>query len=194
MKPMQKKDNKPSLMQCMEMIKKKKMFHNEVPEEYKENIEIIRVEVSSGLRTFERRGFDIVRNHFFVFQTVKEKTRGERVIEKSNKVVFESFSEYYAYLDGDIYTSACYFQYVFSKEDIEKYQVDLSKIKYRAFEEETLLSVLAKSQKEALDQRRAVERNRPILIEWRDKFCQCTGYEELVQLSKKYEKSVNCQF
>ena len=83
---------------------------------------ITHTEMAAGMRKLGKRGYDVIRNQFFVEQTIKIKTYGKTTPKKST-VRFDTFEDYYDYLNGEIYKSSCYYQYVFSPEVIEKYNI-----------------------------------------------------------------------
>lgn len=47
-----------------------KLFPNNVPDEYKNDIDVIKAERKSGMRTIERRGFDVINQRFFIHESV----------------------------------------------------------------------------------------------------------------------------
>lgn len=70
---------------------------------------------------FGRRGYDIIRNRFFAeFYSASSRKTG----------YFSNFDDYYNALNGEIYVSACYFQYCFSDEEIEKYSIDMQRVNF----------------------------------------------------------------
>ena len=184
-----------SLEEYVQKIKAKKIYHNELPEEIRDEIVIINAEVAAKMRRFEHRGYDVIRNRFFVHQFIKVKNYSGEIIDRDDVTTFESFDEYYNYLDGDIYESACYYQYIFSEDTMKKYDVDLSKISTLPFIKDTL-SIRSKEQDKADKEEREeliqkAKRKRVSLLKWRDKFCACSDYDELVKISKSFQRSSN---
>lgn len=70
------KNNNISLAKYISKIKKKLLYHYDLPEELKNNISIIHAEVAAKTRVFGLRGYDVIRNRFFVSQVVKIKKYG----------------------------------------------------------------------------------------------------------------------
>lgn len=86
-------------------------------------------EHSIDIKIFERKGFNILKQNFFVkeYYFCEEKDYKLRINE------FETFNEYYDYLCGDIFDNACYFGYIFTDNDnkrIGKTNNILNKISY----------------------------------------------------------------
>ena len=91
------------------------------PEECRDNIQVIKAERRNGLRITTERGYDVITDRFFV----KEDTT------VTEKYLFQTFEEYYDFLNGDIYQDACYRFYNFPVEIISKYSLDVCKMKER---------------------------------------------------------------
>lgn len=67
-------------------------------------------------KVFEVRGYDLLKKCFFAYEcTLKDNIQYSY---NSDIIEFNTFNEYYEYLQGDIYENACYFGYEFSKNDI----------------------------------------------------------------------------
>ena len=180
-----------SLEEYVQKIKAKKIYHNELPEEIRDEIVIINAEVAAKMRRFEHRGYDVIRNRFFIHQTIKVKNYRDEIDERDDNKIFDTFDEYYEYLNGDIYDSACYYQYVFSKEMISKYSIDLSKISTSAFIDDTLTIRSQIADKEELETIKSVKQKNASLIKWKNKFCASNTYEELLKVAKAFQKIEN---
>lgn len=96
----------------IKLLKSSKIKCFKIPEEYQNDKNIIKVERELGIRKLGRRGFDIIRNTFFVEEELNTGIRIKTIITN-----FDDFEEYVDFLDGEIYDNACY------------YQCDISKIK-----------------------------------------------------------------
>lgn len=105
-------------------FKQRKLAISDIPEEYALNKEVVKTERKMGLRKSLNRGYDVLRQEFFVEELISYND----LYQKQNKIVFEKFDEFFDFLDGDIYDNACYFDYVFSKETIKKYNLDVDKL------------------------------------------------------------------
>lgn len=88
------------------------------------------------LRVFGKRGFDILKNAFFIFEY--ELIDGEC---QKNRKDFPDFDSYYQYARGDIYESSCYYGYHFSKKEEKKYAINCSIINYDSFDKSTIVDL-----------------------------------------------------
>ena len=81
------------------------------------------------LNDFGKRGFDIIKNQFFI-EKIEDDIENNLVnnCENSKYIYFNSFDEYYNSLSGNIYENSCYYQYQFSDELISKYNLKLDKL------------------------------------------------------------------
>ena len=79
---------------------------------------------------FGKRGYDVLVGKFFAYRYLPRSTAFDYT---RIRAYFESFDEFVSCLGGDIYTSACYFGYHFSDEEIAKYRIDLKRINLDAF-------------------------------------------------------------
>ena len=81
---------------------------NNVPEEFASKTDVVKVERKLGLRKSDYRGFDVIAQKFFVEEKWFHKdASGNLDLIQKNKMNFDSFAEYYEFLDGDVYEDAC---------------------------------------------------------------------------------------
>ena len=85
----------------------------DIPEEFALDANVIKAERKLGLRKSGHRGFDVITQTFFVEGNWLCKDASENLVSTLHKTIFDSFEEYYRFLDGDIYEDACYYQYIF---------------------------------------------------------------------------------
>ena len=57
---------KSEVKEIIRKLKKKEVRVLDIPEEYKNNIEIVTFERKEGLRITEKRGYDVISNSFFI--------------------------------------------------------------------------------------------------------------------------------
>ena len=95
-------------------IKSKKKRHYDIPEELVMHPEIVKIERKIGLRRLSKRGFDIIRNCFFVEEEIGSKYESKKTVLS----YYKTFSDYYDFINGDIYDNACYYLYEFSQDEI----------------------------------------------------------------------------
>lgn len=108
-------------------LKNNEIGYDDIPSELHLHPEIVKTERNLGIRKTYKRGYDIILKKFYVEEIILVNNEiRERKIETS----FKNFSLYYNFLEGDIYENACYYNYSFSQEEIERYQIDLSQIMF----------------------------------------------------------------
>lgn len=118
-----------------EQLKKRTIINfYEIPEEYRYHPSIVKMERELGMRKSIRKGYDIIRNAFFVDEHV------EAFVHENDELTscFDDFSAYYDFLQGDIYEKACYYGYRFSQEQIDRHSLDLSKLNFQSLIESTI--------------------------------------------------------
>ena len=76
-----------------------------IPDRYNDDLNIALVERELKMRRIGFRGYDILSKSFFV----EEDLIGKAGIRK-RKTTFSDFQSYYDFVDGDIYSNACYYQ------------------------------------------------------------------------------------
>lgn len=112
-------DNQSSVEEVIMQFDRNENSVLDIPEECRDNIQVIKAERRNGLRITTERGYDVITDRFFV----KEDTT------VTEKYLFQTFEEYYDFLNGDIYQDACYRFYNFPVEIISKYSLDVCKMK-----------------------------------------------------------------
>lgn len=72
---------------------------------------------STGFKILQYRGFDILKNCFFVNEWVKDESTHILGIKR---IEFDTFDKYFEYAYGDIFDDACYLGYNFSNDELMK--------------------------------------------------------------------------
>lgn len=164
----------------------------DVPEEVYYDKDIIAAERKFGLREELNRGFDVIHNFFFVEEKIFFKNSEGDMYSQDNRIVFDTFEEYYNYLDGDIYEKSCYKYCDFDKYNdfILKKKIDIN----RLLENETFLSktiddVTLNISQEELDAYDETEKNKKLIKSWVKKFENCVSCKELEITVNRYNKS-----
>lgn len=101
-----------------------------IPEEDINDFELVKVQRELG-RHIEKMGFDVLKQQFFIKENIPD-------IRRAFNNVFQSFGDLYAFAEGKVYENACYFGYSFSKDEIDKYELDISKMNFTSFVSETM--------------------------------------------------------
>lgn len=162
-----------------------------VPEEFALDSNIVKAERKLGLRKSGHRGFDVIAQTFFVEENWFYKDLSGNPVSKSHKMTFDSFREYYEFLDGDIYEDACYYQYVFEDEFSKNLNLDIDLLtKVKSFVTETIDDYsyeLSQEEIELYERREKV--NKKFVKQWLDKFNACDTYEQFKTVCNNYKKS-----
>ena len=164
---------------------------NSVPEELSRNIDILRAERKLGLRKSGHRGFDVIRQEFFVEEEWFYLGDPDEPYSSKHKEIFPDFEEYYQFLDGDIYDDACYYQYDFPDEIIHKFHLDTNRLYARnSLISDTINGSLPGLSPEDRKVYQHIEKTvKKQYQNWLDKFNACSTYEELKKVCEKYERS-----
>lgn len=164
----------------------------DVPEELHYHKNIVAAERKIGLRKELNRGYDVIHNFYFVEETIfYENSMGE-LIGQDNRLTFDTIEEYYDYLDGDIYESACYKYCDFDKniDFIKEKKIDITRLLGRdTFLMETVDDVTLEISQEEMDAYDEVESNKKLIKTWIKKFEACTSGYDLEVVVRKYNKS-----
>ena len=181
----------PEVKKIIEKLKTGELTLNSVPKELYRNIDILRAERKLGLRKSGHRGFDIIRQEFFVEEEWFYFEEPDEPYSRKHKEVFPFFKEYYQFLDGDIYEEACYYQCQFSDEVIHEFHLDTNKLYVQSsFISDTINDSLPglspEDRKTYLHIKKTVKSQ---CQNWLDKFNACNTYEELKKVGENYKKS-----
>lgn len=167
-----------------------------VPEEFALDSNIVKAERELGLRKSGHRGFDVIAQMFFVEEDWFCKDLSGNLVSRFHKMVFNSFEEYYRFLDGDIYENACYYQYAFDDEFSQNLNLDISRLKkMKSFVTETIDDYsFERSQDEIESYTHCEKVNKRCVKQWLNKFNACDTYEQFKKTCHNYEKSTVSQY
>lgn len=165
-----------------------KIYHSMLPEKYEDDLDIILAERQLGMRTIDSIGFDVIWNKFFVYESVLDiDDRTNLEVWRGSAQGFDSFEEFYDYLDGNIYENACYYQYDFSNV---KRDIDLSRIpKQESFIHYNIDNFTLSPSEEEMSIFKNGYKTHKNCVKWIEKCLSCSSGGELAKFLKKYEKS-----
>ena len=172
----------------LQQLKTNKISYYGVPEEYRLHPDIVKCERELGIRKSGKRGYDVIRNTFYVEEIIYENP-ADKSVERYLSNVFTDFVSYYNFLDGDIYESACYFQYNFTQTEICTYDIDMSKINDITHIDFTTKDFSVEFSDEELQQYNIIEKEKKLRKQWINKFGTCNTYEEFQGTVNKLKKS-----
>jgi hypothetical protein len=158
-----------------------------IPEEILKSDLFIEAERKAGLRRFDRRGYDVINDIFFVIDFLTD-------CEREEKTSFNTFDEYYAYLKGEIYEKSSYYQYSFSQEEIDTYNLDLNRLSNTHFIDYTIddfsIDDCINEQKSTNDtEYNDIEYAKKNILKWIDKLCACSTLEEYTKTANNFKRS-----
>lgn len=180
------------IKQIVRQLKSHEMSIKDVPEEVRHHKNILAAERKFGLRRELNRGFDVIHNFFFVEEKIFCKSLIGDLVGKDDRLTFETFEEYYEYLNGDIYERACYKYCDLNKyiDFIKKKNIDIRHLGEReTFLTETVDDVRLDISQEELDAYDRAEGNKKLIKTWIKKFEVCTSGYDLETVVEKYNKS-----
>lgn len=152
-----------------------------VPEKYQNNRNIIDVERELGIRKLGRRGYDIIRNVFFVEESLSNGSR-----TKENITYFDDFESYAFFINNEIYDNACYYQCDISKI---KMKVDYDRLnKRKFFVENTIDDYTVSPTNEEILLYDKGEQIKKQCKNWIDKFNNCSTVDEFREVEQNYRK------
>ena len=166
----------------IKLLKRGEIERNDLPKYVRQDEEFKAAERKAKLRKTDKRGFDIIRNTFFVSELLKD---GDDYWN-SDTLYFNSFDEYYNFLSGKIYTNSCYYQCYFDDETIKKYNLDLSKLKNTSFINYQIDETYTPDESYDFDM---VEKDKKLFLKWLEKFEACENADGFLDLRTKLEKS-----
>ena len=174
----------------LEIAIKKKLRRKATFEELEnfERIEVLTYIKNKGLdiKVFSNRGYDILSKSFFA----KEYGLSENYGLNIEKILFKTFDEFYEYLKGDIYNQSCFYGYDFSKDEIDRYSINMNSINLDSFINETIDDNTFESLQEAEKEVNAERiKNGKRLQNWALKLSGIDSYEELLKKLESFEKN-----
>ena len=173
----------------LRQLKTNKIGYFDVPEEYRLHPDIVKGERKLGIRQSDKRGYDVIRNSFFVEEIVFIMNPYGEMKERHVSNYFIDFVSYYEFLDGDIYEKSCYYQYNFSQTEINTYDIDMSQINNIALIDFTIKDFSFELSNEELQQYMKKEKDKTLRKKWINKLNACNTYEDFYSIIKKFETS-----
>ena len=178
------------IKKIIRQLKKNEITVFDVPEEYKNTIDIVNFERKSGMRITGKRGFDVIANSFFVEEDLMHVDMNGNERKRKILLLFDEFDSYYNFLNGDIYDSACYaFCPLFDNMSSLR-NIDLKKLMIKkSFIENTIEDYtleISEEEKENYEKGKQVHKQ---CQQWIKKFNKCNSYDDLVKVTNDYGKS-----
>ena len=114
--------------------------YTSLPSYFKDDPLIIKAlhEIASDKFEYTSMGFDVLKKEFFANELFHFTDKEGNDCEYHLPHIFTDFGSFFKYVRGKIYEKSCYFGYTFSKEEIKKYKIDLSRLNFTSLVEETI--------------------------------------------------------
>ena len=142
----------PEAKRIIKELKSGELEVRNVPEKFALDSNVVKAERKLGLRKSGHRGFDVITQTFFVEEDWFHKESSGNLVSRLHKMTFDSFEEYYGFLDGDIYEDACYYQYAFEDEFSQNLNLDIDRLtKVKSFVTETVDDYLCEWSKDEIE-------------------------------------------
>ena len=88
-------------------MEEKEIFPLDITGKEKNDPDLAKKQRENGLLLTGRRGFDIISNRFFVEERLLNGAQSSADYYQEEKKHFDSFDEYYEYLNGSVYDESC---------------------------------------------------------------------------------------
>ena len=139
----------------------------------REIVNILHKRYGESFHIVDNQGYDVLKDAFFV----NEFKEGSSLLSISiEHVEFDCFEKYYEYLNGNIYDKSCYYGYVFTDDEIDKYTIDLNEINFVSFcnkKIENFQEVINEDDKET---QKIIKKNQS-MIEFMNKYCSSMNFD-----------------
>ncbi len=172
-------------------LKKQRISIDDIPDQFKNDWDVIVTERRLGLRTVGRRGYDVISGRFFVEEKIQSTTRDllDYMLHLGDKVSwFDDFEVYSKYVEGNIYENACYYQYVPITQDES---IDYDRLLRRqAFIEQTVDDFTVKPTLDEITAYKEGEVRKTECLELLAQYRACSTPEEIQEIEKQFGKSV----
>ena len=134
------------------------------------------VENHLDLRMFESKWYDILSNKFYALEYVA--SPDSYIGFEKEKKEFDSFKDFFQYIQGDIYDRCCFYGYEFSKEEIAEFSIDLCQINFDSLINETIDAYTFESVGEARNRRIDADRSTD-LFKWLNDYGPVSTFDDL---------------
>lgn len=171
-------------------MEEKEIFPLDITGKEKNDSALAKKQRENGLLLTGRRGFDIISNCFFVEERLLNGVQSSADYYQEEKKYFDSFDEYYEYLNGSVYDESCY-SFCPENKLISKYEINKGKLlSTNAFITETIDEYLALITDAEMRDFQEKEKTHKLCCKWRKKFQNCRSGNDLIDLIDKYSRSV----
>ena len=164
--------------------KKKTPFHKLDPLEQRLVLRYIR-DNDLNIKPFGQRWYDILSDKFCVDEYSLEEADSFSDLRQIK--TFDTFEDFYDYIEGDLYSFSCYFGYNFTDEQKKKYGINIKNINFDSFLNETIGKYTFENVMKLQDEKEAVLNARARSFnQWIDDLPEITTAKQLKSIENKF--------
>lgn len=177
-----------SIEDCIKRLQNKDIScFSDIPKDYWNQRDIAKITRAMGLRKTTKCGYDIIADSFFVEEDILEYDFHEDL--SHHYVTFDDFGKYFEFLQGEIYENSCYYQYAFTADIIDQFQLDVDRLNMRSSLNYTIDDILPEPSRYVKEEFDAIEHQAKLRKQWIKKYNDCTTLEELLLVNARHMKS-----
>ena len=183
-----KKGTDKEIRKAIKLLQTELCVSENFPKELSDNLLIKEAQLILGIRTVICKGYNVINAQFFVEENVKFYS-SDTPVEKQETTLFDNFNDFFIYLQGDIYSNACYLGYDFSKEEIEQYNIDTTQLTRTALIDYTINDFTLSPNKDERNQIRKANSTHTTIKKWIELLAACNNYEQFKKLYSRIYRS-----
>lgn len=128
-------------------------------------------ERKAGVRHLFRCGYDVIRNAYFVEDKIGKGSKLSDLLSSTN--FYPSFDDFFQSVGGKIYKNSSFYQCSFSDEQIQRYGLDLKRIKEAPFVKETAADYILEPSELEKEKYLENEKRKQVLLGYIDELRNC---------------------
>lgn len=133
-------------------------------------------------------GYDVINNNFFVStdELVRNK-KIEKAIQRQHIYRFDSFADYYDFLDGNIYENAIYYQW--NLKGAEDFDIDIKRLNAESLITATVDEMQLELSEKEREEYKQVDKMKKDLLKILNKLQKVKSYRDLENIDRSYKNS-----
>lgn len=133
-------------------------------------------------------GYDVINNNFFVStdELVRNKII-EKVMKRQHIYRFDSFADYYDFLDGNIYENAIYYQW--NLKGAEDFDIDIKRLNAESLITATVDEMQLELSEKEREEYKQVDKMKKDLLKILNKLKKVKSYRDLENIDRSYKNS-----
>lgn len=181
------KNSKLSLQEVIKRKTKRKASFFELEQNDQRSILDYIQQHNIDIKIFEKKWYDILTKKFYAIE-LKVRENSSTGINKE-KIEFETFSDLYDYIRGDVYERSCFFGYSFGQSEIEMYGLNVKNLNFDAFIDYNIDSYTFESINAIKEEASRAKANRTKkIVKWIKRCSRITTVKQLESKHKQFVK------